>query len=133
MFDQEFASNPFNLRLVQRCPVCKADQASAQLEILDELGNSFLAYLSCSHCGAALIVKVMTMPQGLVGNAILTELSSDEVLKFAGSPVVSQDDVLEVWQAVKEGSYLTFLNSWHLPKYRPVRRLPKGSTEATTK
>lgn len=129
MFDQEFAPNPFNLRLTQRCPVCKADQASAQLEILEELGSSFLAYLSCSRCGAALIVRVMTMPQGLVGNAILTELSSDEVMKFAGSPIVSHDDVLEVWQTVKDGSYLSFLTSRNLPKFQSRRSLPKGLSE----
>lgn len=121
MFDQDFAANPFNLRLVQRCPVCKAEQASAQLEILEELGSSFLAYLSCSRCGSSLIVRVMTMPQGLVGNAILTDLSSEEVVRFTGAPAMTADEVLAVWQGLRGDDYLTQINQL-INNYRDYRR-----------
>jgi transcription elongation factor Elf1 len=98
MFDHDLNANPFNIRMMQRCPMCRAEQVSANVEILEEVGSGFLAYLSCTRCGASLIVRVAAMPQGLVGNAILTDLSSDEVVRFATTDNVSADDVLQAWE-----------------------------------
>jgi len=39
----------------------------------------------------------MTMPHGLVGNAILTDLSSDEVIYFKEVTDISSNDVLEIY------------------------------------
>jgi transcription elongation factor Elf1 len=126
MYD-ELGNTPFNLRLVQRCPVCKAEQASAQVEILEEMGASFLAYLSCARCGASLIVRVMTLPQGLVGNAILTDLTAEEVLRFASQGNVAADDVLDVWQSLSGGGFLAELGpAVQQPKRLPPR--PRGRT-----
>lgn len=96
--DHDFSANPFNVRLMQRCPMCRAEQVSANVDILEEGAGGFLAYLSCTKCGASLIVRVAALPQGLVGNAILTDLESDEVSRFAGGEDVGADDVLDAWE-----------------------------------
>jgi hypothetical protein len=123
MIEPSFGANPFNLRLVQHCPVCRAESASAKVEILEELGSSFLAYLSCVRCGSSLIVRVITMPQGLVGNAILTDLSSEEVVRFSEVGAVGEDFVLGTWQALAQPSWLASLG---VSRSQP-RRLPRAS------
>lgn len=96
-------TSPFNVRLMQRCPMCRAEQVSANVDILEEGAAGFLAFLSCTKCGASLIVRVAAMPQGLVGNAILTDLTSDEVARFTDGCDVTADDVLEAWDLAASG------------------------------
>ncbi len=87
----------FSLKLVQKCPVCNNDYSTGKIQILEEEGNSFLAYLTCSQCNSSILIRVMTMPHGLVGNAILTDLSSDEVIYFKEVTDISSNDVLEIY------------------------------------
>ena len=84
----------FSLRLIQKCPICNQDYASGRIQILEEEGNSFLAYLTCGFCHSSILLRVMTLPHGLVGNAILTDLSSEEVLPFSEESKVISNDVL---------------------------------------
>ena len=86
----------FSLRLIQKCPVCNQDYTNGKIQILTEENNTFLAYLTCGQCNSSILVRVMTMPHGLVGNAILTDLASDEVLQFSSEERVSSNNVLEV-------------------------------------
>jgi len=90
--------NKHSIRLVQQCPVCNRQYQPGRVQIIDEQGNTFLAYMTCSFCHSNLIVRVMSLPQGLVGSAILTDLMPDEVLRFADEPGVSTDDILYVHQ-----------------------------------
>jgi len=97
----------FSLKLIQKCPVCSHDYLEGKIQILEEADSSFLAYLTCGHCQSSIIVRVMTLPHGMVGNAILTDLSSDEVGKFTEAEVISSDEVLTVHQEISNGA--TFL------------------------
>ena len=93
----------FSLRLIQKCPVCNHDYIEGKIQILEEGDNSFLAYLTCGSCHSSIIVRVVTLPHGLVGNAILTDLSSGEVIKFAEGTVINSDDVLSIYQELGKG------------------------------
>ena len=86
----------FSLRLIQKCPVCNSDYSNGRIQILDEGNNSFLAYLTCVNCHSSILVRVMTLPHGLVGNAILTDLGSEEVVFFSDGDEVSGDEVLTI-------------------------------------
>ncbi|MBU1130539.1 hypothetical protein KJ840_00175 [Patescibacteria group bacterium] len=88
----------FSLKLIQKCPVCNHDYLEGKIQILEEADVSFLAYLTCGHCHSSIIVRVMTLPHGMVGNAILTDLSSDEVGKFSEAEVLNSNEVLQVYQ-----------------------------------
>ena len=95
------------MRLIQKCPVCNQDYSTGRIQILDEEGNSFLAYLTCSNCQSSILVRVMTLPHGLVGNAILTDLASDEVMLFSEDSRVSSNDVLTIHDyLIKQGDFV---------------------------
>ncbi|PIT90178.1 MAG: hypothetical protein COU22_03665 [Candidatus Komeilibacteria bacterium CG10_big_fil_rev_8_21_14_0_10_41_13] len=97
----------FSLKLIQKCPVCNNDYHEGQIEILEENIRGFLAYMTCGFCSSSIIVQVNTMPHGLVGNAILTDLSSVEVMDYAQHDQVLGDNVLEMHQLM--GKANTFL------------------------
>lgn len=92
----------FSLRLIQKCPVCGRDYNGGRIEILSETDQSFLAYMSCGFCSSSIIVRVLTLPHGLVGNAILTDLHGLEVLSFSDVEPVLSNQVLEMHQLVSQ-------------------------------
>ncbi|MFW0862213.1 MAG: hypothetical protein ACKKL6_01370 [Candidatus Komeilibacteria bacterium] len=100
--------NKHSIRLVQNCPVCDRKYQPNRVQIIDEFGNSFLAYLTCNFCHSNLIVKVISMPQGLVGNAILTDLTPEEVLRFSDGAKVSGDDILNVHQSLSNNEIYNY-------------------------
>lgn len=100
--------NKHSIRLVQNCPVCDRKYQPNRVQIIDEFGNSFLAYLTCNFCYSNLIVKVISMPQGLIGNAILTDLTPEEVLRFSDGVKVSGDDILNVHQSLSNNEIYNY-------------------------
>ncbi len=103
----------FSLKLVQKCPVCNHDYTEGKIEILDENEQGFLAYLTCGHCSSSIIVRVMTMPHGLIGNAILTDLSAIEVMDYTLEPEIISDNVLEIHQLInKDSSFIEKLKGF---------------------
>lgn len=85
-----------NLRLIKNCPVCSSDYKQSMIQVLDENEYGVLTYATCSNCGGNLLTKFTSLPQGVIGNAILTDLSPAEVLDFATESDISADEVLSI-------------------------------------
>ncbi|MFW0837965.1 MAG: hypothetical protein ACKKL5_03110 [Candidatus Komeilibacteria bacterium] len=101
--------NKRSIRLVQQCPVCNRQYQENRVQIIAEDNNTFLAYMTCHFCQSNIIVRVFSLPQGLVGSAILTDLAPTEVLHFMNQSVVSANDVLAVHQLTRNGRLWTLL------------------------
>lgn len=96
-----------NLRLIKKCPVCELEYKQSMIQVLDENEFGMLTYASCLSCGANLLTKFASMSQGVIGNAILTDLKAHEVIDFANSDSLSSDDVLDIYDKLDDG----FLNN----------------------
>ncbi|MFH1668161.1 MAG: hypothetical protein ABH884_04045 [Candidatus Komeilibacteria bacterium] len=103
--------NKHSIRLVQQCPVCDRKYHEERVQIIDEQGNSFLAYMTCTFCQSNIIVRVISMPQGLVGSAILTDLTPEEVLKFSHEENIKANDILSVHEINKKGNIIEVINN----------------------
>lgn len=93
-----------NLKLIQKCPVCNADYLDNRIEVINENDRGFLAYLSCGFCSSNIIIRVLTMPHGLIGNAILTDLGPIEVLEYSQTGEIKGDNVLEAHALISQDS-----------------------------
>ena len=89
-------NSPLNLKLIKKCPICSADYKQANIQILDENEFGVLTYATCASCKANLLTKFSSLPQGVIGNAILTDLSPQEVLDFAIEGDIDADEVLDI-------------------------------------
>ncbi len=101
---------PLNLRLIKHCPVCQREYRQTLVQILSENEFGLLTHMTCAHCGAHLLTRLSTMPQGVVGNSILTDLQADEVMNFLHQDEVSADDVLRVHQLLEEKKLINLIN-----------------------
>ncbi len=99
-------NSPLNLRLIRNCPICQHEFKLNAIQVLNENDFGVLTYMICSFCGARLLTKLATMPQGVVGNAILTDLKAEEVMDFAGgAESVQADDVLAVHKLINNQEF----------------------------
>lgn len=87
---------PMNLRLIKKCPICSSDYKQSMVQVLDENEYGVLTYATCHSCSSNLLTKFSTLPQGVIGNAILTDLSPEEVLDFATEDELAADDILDI-------------------------------------
>jgi hypothetical protein len=101
---------PINLRLVKNCPVCQREYQHTLVQILSENEYGLLTHVTCANCGAHLLTRLATMPQGVVGNSILTDLQADEVMGFISFEAISGDDVLQVHQMLDKKEFINLLN-----------------------
>lgn len=102
---------PINLRLIKKCPVCQHEYKQNMVQVLDESEYGVLTYATCINCGANLLTKFSSMPQGVVGNAILTDLKPDEVMDFADTDELTEDEVLAIQQIIYKKELINNLNN----------------------
>lgn len=93
-------NNPSNLKIVRRCPVCANEYNQNKIQVLEESEHGLLTYISCQTCGANLLTKISSLAQGLVGQAILTDLQAAEVMNFAVGDDLTADEVLQMQENI---------------------------------
>jgi len=90
-----------SLKLIKKCPVCNRQYLFSQAQLIEQTETEALVYFSCDSCHSSLLAKVINMPFGVIGSAMLTDLEAEEVLKFKKGEAVNVDDVLEVYQRLE--------------------------------
>lgn len=103
------ANFPLNIKLVKTCPICQTEYQQNLMQVLSENETGMLTYVTCTHCQASLLTRFSTLPQGIVGNAILTDLKSEEVMPFADSDALSENDVLDIHQLIIKKDLMKYL------------------------
>lgn len=101
--------SPLNLKLIKKCPVCNADYQQSMIQVLDENEYGLLTYATCKSCGANLLTKFASLPQGVIGNAILTDLKPQEVMDFAAQDELSDNDVLDIQYLISKKELISNL------------------------
>ncbi|MFH0873667.1 MAG: hypothetical protein V1846_02385 [Candidatus Komeilibacteria bacterium] len=103
-------SHFLSLKLIQKCPACNSQFQQTTVTILEESDFSLLAHLHCLNCHVNLLANVVTMPQGLVGNAILIDLRSDEAPVILARQALTEDDWLNLYQQVSNKQFINSLS-----------------------
>lgn len=104
-------SHQLSLKLIQRCPACEMPFQQAQVTILSETNLTVLAHLHCTNCRVNLLANVVNMPQGLVGNAMLTDLTVAEALRLLELKQLTEDDFLSLYKSIKNTGMISTLTN----------------------
>jgi len=89
-----------SLKLIKSCPICAVKYEIEKVQVVDDK-EDILVHFGCKNCHSSLLAHIAEMPFGVVGSAILTDLSAPEVMKFKNANAVSVDDVLEVYEKLE--------------------------------
>ncbi|MCB9802560.1 hypothetical protein H6761_00885 [Candidatus Nomurabacteria bacterium] len=99
-------NHPLSLKLIKSCPICSNVYEQTKIQILEESEYGILTYVTCQNCGANLLTKISTLAQGLVGQAILTDLKASEVMDFAVGNDLEADQVLKMQEMIHQNQLI---------------------------
>ncbi|OGY52227.1 MAG: hypothetical protein A2951_01155 [Candidatus Buchananbacteria bacterium RIFCSPLOWO2_01_FULL_56_15] len=87
-----------NLKIVSHCPVCGSSYSPLEARVLAEKSDAHLVHIRCRTCQTAVLAVIMSSSIGVSSIGLITDLSSDDVLKFQDAAPVTTDDVIELHQ-----------------------------------
>lgn len=98
-FDE--SSLPFfqeGLKLINYCPVCQNRYDQPEAKILEEREDAYLIHLKCRRCSSSVVALVVANVLGVTSVGLITDLASDEVLKFKNTAPIGVDEVIATHQ-----------------------------------
>jgi DNA-directed RNA polymerase subunit RPC12/RpoP len=91
-------------KLIQKCPICGAEYNHNKIKILETQDLYILSYLKCTSCNSGLALKILMLPHGMVGQAVVTELDDEELKNIKKvNESIAGEDVLYVYDFFKKG------------------------------
>lgn len=101
------SSHQLSLRLLQKCPSCQALFPPAEINILEETETRLLAHLSCSNCLVNYLATISNAPQGIVGNAMVIDVSYKEMLVALEAQAMSENEFLALYKLVRDNTLIS--------------------------
>ena len=90
----------------KHCDNCGYGFSEVDFKVLKRSSINTLLHLRCSHCGSAYMLNVLNPAQGVMGSTrvpVNLDLSNgNEVKKFAGSDMVSDDNAIDAFEALSD-------------------------------
>ena len=91
------------LRLISHCPICNTKHNILKAKILEEKNNSHLIHVTCDKCKSSVIALILSNALGISSIGLVTDLDSEEVLKFKEGSDISCDEIIEFHQKLEKG------------------------------
>lgn len=82
--------------LLTTCPWCHAAYRGVGMKFLIARDNVNLVHVRCARCAGTMLVLVVASSLGVNSLGLLTDLTSEEVLRYHDAPSVTIDDVLDL-------------------------------------
>lgn len=91
-----------NLRLISYCPLCNAHYNPSEAKILEQKDGAHLIHVECGRCRSSIVAVVITGGIGVSSVGLITDLTSQDVLRFKNGESISEDDVLAAYQLLSQ-------------------------------
>ena len=100
------------MKLVQQCPLCETVYEPLEIKVLNETDNKHLDHVTCAKCKHSEAALITHNPNGVSSLGLITDASSDDILRFVEVDAVDFDDVISWHEASLHGEITkeTFLN-----------------------
>ena len=96
---------------ITHCPVCHLRYDPLEAKILDEAEANHLVHVKCRNCQSAIVAVLLTNQLGVSSIGLITDLSSEDVLRFKNNAPISADEVIEAHEfIVKEKVLIDKIN-----------------------
>lgn len=98
------SANP--LELITRCPLCSARYEPVFAKMLKSSPDAHLWHVLCRQCSHAMMIVIQVGEQGVNSVGLITDLSSDDVMKLAMASPVTIEDCLSMHEYVHQHSLI---------------------------
>ncbi|MDP3986080.1 MAG: hypothetical protein Q8P77_01450 [Candidatus Veblenbacteria bacterium] len=86
------------LRLISYCPLCESSYNPLRARVLEEREDAHLLHIQCASCGSSVVALLFTSAAGPTSIGLVTDLTSDDVLRFKDQAVITTDEVMALHQ-----------------------------------
>jgi len=90
------------LKLVSYCPVCHSKYNPLEAKVVDESSSAHLLHVKCRRCHSAILALILINHFGVSSIGLITDLDGQEIGKFKEAEIVSDSDVLDVYQILND-------------------------------
>jgi len=90
------------LKLISYCPLCNSQYNPMTAKILEEREDAHLIHIECRRCNSSIIALILTGGIGISSVGLVTDLTSDDVLKFKDMEEINSDDVLTLHNVLEK-------------------------------
>jgi len=98
-----------NLRLISYCPLCNTHYNPSEAKILEQKEGAHLIHIECRACHSSIVAVVITGGIGISSVGLITDLTSQDVLRFKNHDSIDGDHVLEAYELTQKSDFLNFL------------------------
>lgn len=84
------------LRLISYCPLCESTYNPLRARVLEEKEDAHLLHIQCSSCGSSVVALLFTSGAGPTSIGLVTDLTSEDVLRFKDQSLVTTDEVISL-------------------------------------
>ena len=106
---QHSSSSLDNLRLISYCPLCNAHYSPTEAKILEQKDGAHLIHVECGNCRSSIVAVVITGSIGISSVGLITDLTSQDVMRFKKKESLNENDVIEAYQTLTPDSDLSAL------------------------
>jgi len=103
------------LRLISYCPLCNTHYNPLSAKVLEERDDAHLIHIECRKCGSLIVALVLTGGLGISSVGLVTDLTSDDVLRFKDSDGITPNDVIELHEVMQSTEMLDHLRRLTAP------------------
>lgn len=96
------------VKILSNCPICNSHYHANEIHVIEENSNGHLLHVQCKKCKSCVIAVVVTNNMGVNSITLITDLDSNDVLKFKNSDPISINDVLDLHKGLVGNKNLVF-------------------------
>lgn len=97
------------LRLISYCPLCNAHYNPREAKILEQKEGAHLIHVECRNCRSSIVAVVITGGIGVSSVGLITDLTSQDVVRFKNEESVAENDVIAAYEVLSGPHDLTAL------------------------
>jgi len=100
------------LKLISRCPLCRASYDPLQARTLSENEDAHLVHVSCRKCENSVLALIFISRAGAARSVgLVTDCSYDDVVRFRRGHEVTVDDAIAFHELAAKQNFITQLKT----------------------
>lgn len=95
-----------SIKIISYCPLCRTHYNPLSAQMLEQTETAHLMYIRCRKCSSSIVTLVVMGVVGVTSMGLVTDLTSDDVLKFQHARSIDQEDVLDIYEQIRSQDFL---------------------------
>lgn len=84
------------VKILSNCPICNSRYRADEIRVIEEMGNGHMLHMQCKKCKSCLVAIIFSNNMGINSVTLITDLNSQDVIKFKDKEPISIDDVIDM-------------------------------------